>query len=51
MSTRFSFGNMDVNEDKSSAKYRQDSTYNTPTVKPLSKKNTFWKRFFQCIFW
>ena len=55
MSTQFSFGNMDVNNNKRSVDYRQNdsmvnSTYRAPIIRPLPKKKYFWKRLFQCMF-
>lgn len=55
MSTRFSFRNIDMNNNARSAEYRQNdstvnSTYRVPIIRPLPKKKSFWKRLFQCMF-
>ena len=55
MSTRFSFRNIDMNNNARSAEYRQDdrtvnSTYHVPIIRPLPKKKSFWKKLFQCMF-
>ena len=55
MTTRFSFGNMDMNDNVRSVEYRQNdstvnSTYRAPIIRPLPKKKSFWKKLFQCIF-